>query len=90
MDYPRVLIVNSDDWQGLFIEGKLIDEGHSLGEGYGITKYLKAQSKKYKFSIDDIKEAYVTDEYEEYLYDHGSFHTNIEDVGYELDEEEYE
>ena len=50
-----VLILNSEegDWEGLFIDGELIDQGHTLGEGNSAT-YLLEKAEEYKFTSKDI------------------------------------
>jgi hypothetical protein len=83
--HSEALIVNSDDWQGLFVDGKLIDEGHTLGEGLGILVYLQEKADEFNFNLKEIKQAWVTEEYEEYLYDMGSFHKDLKDVQYEIE-----
>jgi hypothetical protein len=83
-DIPIAIIVNADDWQGFFYNGKLIDEAHTLGDGYGNLWFLKKMAKKYNFNISDVVEAYVTDDFEDYLYDHGCFPDKLSDVQYEI------
>jgi len=82
----EAILVKSDDWEGLFINGKLVEEGHTLNEGTSRIKYFSSLAKKYNFSLEDMKEAWVTEGYEEWLYDSGSFHENLSDINYELDE----
>jgi len=68
----KVLILSGQDWQGLYINGNLIDEGHVLGEG-GATTYLLEKSEEYNFTSKDVKQSYVTDEDEQYLMEFGCF-----------------
>lgn len=69
----------SGDWEGLFIDGKLIDEAHTLGEGYS-RLYLWRMGIKYGFLPDDIRFLCVNDVDEQYLYDYGNFPSNINDL----------
>jgi len=90
MSYPRILILYADDWQGFFVEGELIVEGHTLGDGCGIISFLKHMSKEYNFTLLNVKEGYVDDLYMEYLEDYGNFHDELLYVTYNLKEKEDE
>lgn len=68
----RVVIIDADDWDGIFIDGFLIDEGHTLGEGYH-RLYLLRKSEQYKFTSKDIEERFANDLELEWLEDHGGF-----------------
>lgn len=70
----KVLILSSQegDWEGMFIDGVLIEEDHELGEGDSKIYLLRA-SEKYGFTSKDVKCKSVTDEDEEYLKDNGQF-----------------
>ena len=76
-----VLILNSQsgDWEGLFINGNLIDEGHTLGEG-GSRTYLLEKSEEYNFTSKDVREKYVSDEDESYLMKFGSFPSEVSEL----------
>jgi hypothetical protein len=82
----EVIIIGADDWEGLFVNGKLVDEGHTLNEGASRKKYLSEICSKYSVTLDDIAEGYVTKEYEEYMYDSGGFHESLSAVGYTLND----
>lgn len=73
----KVLILSSQngDWEGLFINEKLIDQGHVLGEGDSKLYMLKA-GEKYGFTSKDVVFKETTDEDESYLEDCGSFDEN--------------
>ncbi len=79
----KAVLIKADDWEGLFVDGKLVDEGHALNQGYGRIKYFKELAKEYNFDINEMDEFYVTEEYEDYLCDAGEFHENLSDVKYE-------
>ena len=83
MSKAIILSSCSDYWEGLFVDGKLVMEGHTLNEGYKRIPFLKKLGEEYGFSVNDIEEYSVTDEYDELLNDCGGFHQNIEDVQYE-------
>lgn len=77
----KVLILQSQsgDWEGLFIDDVLVDEGHSLGEGTP-RHYWISKAVEYKFGIEDIVEKEVNDKDELYLYKYGSFPNNINEL----------
>lgn len=72
-----VIILKSDDWQGFFIDGVLIDEGHVLGEGNGLINFLQEKSKIYNFKLEDIQEFFTTEEDDKKLDCCGCFPDNI-------------
>lgn len=74
-----VLTTQSGDWEGLFIDGELISEGHNLGQGNS-KKFWIDMSKKYDFLSEDIVEKELTDEDEEYMEDSGNFPNNISEL----------
>lgn len=57
----KVIVINADDWTGLYIDGDLVDQGHCLGEGENFM-YLLKLSEKYKFTSDDIKVHWICEE----------------------------
>lgn len=63
------------DWEGLFINGVLVDEAHELGAGE--RSYWVKSTQRYNYDIDDLEVIEVNDIDEEYLCDCGSFPTNL-------------
>lgn len=78
----KVLILSSQsgDWEGLFIDGNLIDEGHKLGGSSHPSVYWLDMSELHKFKSDDLNFKEVTDEDEEYLCNCGSFPINLNEL----------
>jgi hypothetical protein len=76
-----VLILNSQsgDWEGLFIDGTLIDEGHHLGEGKSLM-FLLEKAEEYNFTSKDVRFMETTDEDEDYLSCHGDFPRNLSEL----------
>jgi hypothetical protein len=76
----KVIILTSQDgdWEGLFINGNLIDEGHTLGEGD--RAYLLEKSEEYGFTSKDIGGGEVNDEDNEYLMQFGGFPGGLSDL----------
>lgn len=82
----QAILIDSEDWEGLFVNGVLVKEGHTLNEGTSRVKYFLQLAKQFNFNLEDMIEGYVTEEYEDYLYECGCFHKNINDVGYRIDD----
>lgn len=74
------IIIRADDWEGLFVDGKLVYEYHEIERAT-----LRKLCKEYDIKFTEIQEAWVTSEYEDHLNDVGGFDENLSDVGYELD-----
>lgn len=70
----KVLILSSQDgdWEGMFIDGVLIDQAHVLGEGDSQI-YLLEAAEKYGFTSKDVKFKTVTNKDEKDLMDSGEF-----------------
>ncbi len=75
---PKVLILFSDDWEGLYIDGKLIEEGHSLGEGD--TLFILKMAEEFGFTSADVTMENVIDEDEIELSNVGSFPQNVSEL----------
>lgn len=85
----RVVILSDQDgdWEALYIDGKLIDEGHTLGEG-NHRIYLLEQSEKYNFKSKDIIEDAVNDIDNEMVMDRGNFPKSLDELNGIYDEED--
>lgn len=69
----RVVILTTQcgDWEGLFVDGDLIDEGHHLGEGD--RNFMLKQAEKYDFKSSDILRCEINDTDEEMMSMSGNF-----------------
>lgn len=74
-----VLSTQSGDWEGLFVDGVLIEEGHHLGEGTPAEFWIE-KSKEYSFESKDIVYHEVNDEDEEFLDSWGRFPKNLSEL----------
>ena len=74
----KAIIVKADDWEGLFVNEKLVYEHHEIDR-----KTLRKLCKEYGLDYAEIEEVWVTEEYEDYLCGAGSFHENLSEVDYE-------
>ena len=82
-----IIIINSDDWEGLFVNGKLIEEGHELNDGMSRKKYLQELCRKYNVSLPSIEEGYVTEDYyDDILSERGSYPENLSEVDWYLED----
>lgn len=79
MEQNEIIVLNTQcgDWEGLFINGVLISEGHTLGEGNQKKFWLKVFKQ---YNVDDITEKYLCDEDDEFLNDVGSFPQTIKEL----------
>jgi hypothetical protein len=76
----KAVLVSAEDWQGMFVNGKLDYEGHEIS-----LSDLKKICKHHKINITDIEQKCVTDDYyDRYLSRYGSFPNDLSEV--ELDD----
>lgn len=72
----KAVLVKADDWQGIFIDGKLDYEGHEI-----TISDMKKICKRHNINITDIDEKWVTDDYyERYLSEYGNFPNDLSEV----------
>ena len=67
------ILLHAEDWEGLFVNKKLVEEGHTLNEGYSRIQYFIELSEKYEFNLKDMKEFEVTEKDEDDLFYNGGF-----------------
>lgn len=79
MSRVLVLSTQSGDWEGLFIDGVLISEGHHLGEGRPAEFWIN-KSKEYSFESKDIVHREINDEDEDLLSGWGNFPKNLSEL----------
>lgn len=73
----RIVILNtqSGDWSGLFIDGKLITEGHTIGEGSSIEFWFDL-GKSYPNSTLETKTLGDRDEHD--IMDSGQYYLYLD------------
>lgn len=72
-----ILLISQDgDWEGLFIDGKLISEGHQLGEGRKEFFWLNIGAE-YGIKGDDLVVKEVNEKDDEELSRNGGFPSRI-------------
>ena len=74
----RILSTQSGDWEGLFINGELVREGHTLEEGD--RTFMLEMSDKYGFRLSDVESFEITDEDDKLLYEYGCFPKTITEL----------
>lgn len=79
----KAILIQADDWEGLFINGCLVDEGHTLNEGEERAVYFSKLADEHYFQVKNMESGYVTDDYyDNKLSVHGSFDADIKDVDF--------
>lgn len=73
-----ILSTQSGDWEGIYVDGKLIDESHLLGGGNS-RMYLLELSEVLGFTSKDIKFKELSDEDEAEVIKSGSLEGNLYD-----------
>jgi len=53
----KAILVKSNDWEGLYIDGKLVCDGHidNMNEGEERLTFFIKLADEYKFELKDIK-----------------------------------
>jgi len=67
-----ILTTQNGDWEALFIDGKRITEGHTLGEGYS-RAFLLEMAEMYNFKFKDVLECEIKNEDEAEIEKRGQF-----------------
>lgn len=55
----RAVLLTTDDWEGLYLDGKLIDQGHTIEEGDSLY-YLKL-AERYNLNSSDFYMEHLED-----------------------------
>ncbi len=77
----KAIIISSDaDWEGLFVDGVLVEEGHTLNEGTERVLYFVNLAEEHGFELEDLEIGYINDEYDKVLETEGCYHSNLSDV----------
>jgi len=73
-----ILTTQNGDWEGLFINGELISEGHELGDGDIL--FILKMAEEYSFKSSDVVIEEVNDEDDEWLSNNGNFPENLSEL----------
>lgn len=85
------VVVTGDDWEGLYINGKLVEEAHNLEEGEERVLYFLSLQSKYEFNINELRFAYPSNEDIFKCEEDGGFPVNVKDfkkITYKGDKDE--
>jgi len=74
------ILVKADDWEGLYVNFKLVSEGHTLNEGEERVIYFARLAKEHDFDLLDMKIETLSDNEERYLEEAGSLPENLFDI----------
>lgn len=80
----RVVILKSDDWGGIYVDAKLVSEGHSFNNGDNLL--LLKLSEQFNFTSNDVISEYMNLEDIETTEANGSFPQNLYDLKGNYDE----
>lgn len=73
---PSLIICDCDDWEGIYINGRLEYEGHTIHNGIWI-----GLINKYGAFRQNVKSYWIS---EDYLHDRGSLPDKFEDIPREM------
>ena len=73
------ILLQCEDWEGLYINDKLVKEGHTLNEGTNRIKYFVKLAEVHNFDLNTLQIGYLNPENEEWINDIGSFPEDIRD-----------
>lgn len=76
----KSILLKAEDWEGLYINGELVEEGHTLNQGMNRIEYFFNLAEEYDFNLKEMKELYLTEEDEELVMDWGNFPKDINDL----------
>ena len=76
----KAILIKADDWEGLFVDGILIEEGHTLNQGMSRVKYFLELSKDFDFDLEEMEEVWIDEEDEDNLYRIGCFPSQLTDL----------
>ena len=75
----KAILIDADDWEGLFINGELKAEGHTLNEGVERIKYFFKLADQHDFNLKELQYANANNDGENYLFKYGGFPNLLND-----------
>jgi hypothetical protein len=75
-----ILLAQEGDWEGLFINGELVQEGETFWEGTHPFIYILRIAEKYSLLSEDITVEYLSCEDDEYLTSVGRFPKQLSEL----------
>lgn len=79
----KAIIVKLEDWEGLYVDGRLVGEGHTLNEGEDRITWALGAAEEHGFDLKEleIKESY-DEEFLEEMENSGNLPSKLEDVAF--------
>ena len=74
----KVILLKSDDWEGLYVNGKLVEEGHTLNEGNERVVYFFGLAEKHKFKLGSLESKCLSQKDCEWTEEMGSFPVSVD------------
>ena len=68
----RAIILKSEDWEGLYVDKVLIEEGHTIEEGNDRAIVFANLAKVYNFDLSEMKEVRADSDLEEMVQEQGN------------------
>jgi hypothetical protein len=75
-----VVFSSEDAWEGLYVNGILVEENHTLNEGVERVKYFVELAKKYNFDLGELDFIAINENQEEWLSNYGSFPIELNEL----------
>lgn len=76
----RAALLHADNWEALYIDGKLVEQYHEINEGEERFVYFLKIMKEYNLELSDFSYAWATEEGEYELGKHGEFPTDLDEA----------
>ena len=80
----EAILLKGDDYEGLFVNGKLVQEGETLNEGHERIFYFLELAESHEFNLKDMKLGEVSEAYNEKMKEKGGFDFYLSDVEYTI------
>ena len=74
----EVILLQSDGWEAVYLNGVCEMQGHNLNKSDGLA-FLRL-AEQYKFKAADVKQLWVTEIDEDYLYIHARFPKQLDEL----------
>ena len=82
----KVVLVKGEDWEGLYVNGMLEEQGHTLNEGEERITYFLRLSEQYNFNLKDMKILRLNEKDNDMVLEIGNFPPDIAGLTTYLDE----
>jgi hypothetical protein len=71
------ILLQCEDWEGLYINDRLVKEGHTLNEGTNRLKFFAQLSRDCDFDLNYLKVLYLCEDDEKLVMDIGNMPNHI-------------